>query len=88
MENKMNFLENGKETLIRIKVLDRDKAFDFIGKHLTNRLDVNDYGFSIEAMFLDEDRFQLAVEREVVMEVIEEMRRHEEAMENIRRKLK
>lgn len=88
MENKMNFLKEGEETFIRIKVIDKDKAFDFIGKHITNRVDCNEYGFSIESLFLDEDRFKSYLEEEFITEVMEEMKRHTEAIDNIKNKLK
>lgn len=88
MENKMNFLKNGEETFIRIKVIDKDKAFDFIGKHITNRDDCSECGFLIESVFLDKDRFKSYLEEEFIAEVMEEMKRHTEAIDSIKNKLK
>ncbi len=73
MKNKMNPLKSGKETILKIKVIDEDKAFDFIGKHLFNKVDFNDYGFSIEQMYLDEDRYKQSLEDDLRKEVIRDI---------------
>lgn len=73
MKNKMNPLVNGKETILKIKVIDEDKAFDFIGKHLLDKVDFNDYGFSIEQMYLNEDRYKQSLEVDLKKEVIRDI---------------
>lgn len=73
MKNKMNPLKNGKETILKIKVIDADKAFDFIGKHILNKVDFDNYGFSIEQMYLDEDRYKESLKDDLKEEVIREI---------------
>lgn len=73
MKNKMNPLKNGKETILKIKVIDEDKAFDFIGKHILNKADFNDYGFSIEQMYLDEDKYKESLKDGLKEELIREI---------------
>lgn len=73
MKNTINPLRNGKKTILKIKVIDEDKAFDFIGKHLLNKVDLNDYGFSIEQMYLDEDKYKQSLEEDLKKEVIKDI---------------
>lgn len=73
MKNKINPLKNGKETILKIKVIDEDKAFDFIGKHLLDKIDFNDYGFSIEQMYLNEDKYKESLKDDLRKEVIRDI---------------
>lgn len=80
MKNEMNPLKNGKETILKIKVIDEDKAFDFIGKHLLNKTDCNNYGFSIEKMYLNEDAFTQNLEDDLRKELIKEIENYGDKM--------
>lgn len=66
-------LKNGEETILKIKVIDENKAFDYIGKHLLNKVDGSECGFAIEQMYLSKDRYKESMEQELRREVIKDI---------------
>lgn len=69
-------LKNGEKTMLVIKVLDEDKAFDYIGKHLLNKTDGSECGFTIEKMFLNEDRYRESIKEELKQQTIENIQKY------------
>lgn len=66
-------LKNGEETILVIKVIDENKAFDYIGKHLLNKVDGSECGFTIEHMYLSKDRYKESMNNALRQEVINDI---------------
>lgn len=47
----------GDKLLVTITVTDENKSFDFLGKAMYNKLDISDFGFTIDAVAFSKDKY-------------------------------
>lgn len=68
--------KKGDRLILEVVITDEDKSFDFLAKSMMNKLDTDEFGFSLDKVSFWKDRYIDHIPLELRSEIVEKLQKY------------